>query len=196
VVEDSATELAAHEAAAKEEEAAKLKAEEEAAEAKAQEDEEAAKAKAAAEEVARLKAEEEEAGKAQAEAAAAKLEAEEAAARLQAEEEAEAGLALRRKWQAEAAAAQAEEEAAIDECASEPCVNGATCMDALLAYACACAAGFEGDHCDGDVDECASEPYEGASMPFRPGMHGPYRDSPCKREVLVWLRKHDTVAPS
>ena len=46
----------------------------------------------------------------------------------------------------------------VDECASTPCRNGATCSDRLEAYTCLCASGFRGDVCENDVDECASEP--------------------------------------
>lgn len=30
----------------------------------------------------------------------------------------------------------------IDECASNPCVNGATCVDAINGYSCRCQAGY------------------------------------------------------
>lgn len=36
----------------------------------------------------------------------------------------------------------------IDECESSPCVNGATCMDALAAYTCECTEGWTGAICD------------------------------------------------
>lgn len=32
----------------------------------------------------------------------------------------------------------------INECASSPCQNGATCQDKLAQYACACASGYTG----------------------------------------------------
>ena len=34
-----------------------------------------------------------------------------------------------------------------DECASNPCQNGATCADAVNSYTCNCAAGYEGTLC-------------------------------------------------
>ena len=46
----------------------------------------------------------------------------------------------------------------INECASEPCQNGATCQDGIDGYECDCAAGYEGVHCQTDTDECASDP--------------------------------------
>ena len=36
----------------------------------------------------------------------------------------------------------------IDECASNPCHNGATCADGINMYVCTCAAGYEGTLCD------------------------------------------------
>ena len=35
-----------------------------------------------------------------------------------------------------------------DECESNPCNNGGTCVDDLAFYTCICAAGYEGDQCD------------------------------------------------
>jgi Notch-like protein len=66
----------------------------------------------------------------------------------------------------------------VDECASSPCENGATCSSEVNAYNCACIAGFAngacaydfisavasqctvstGGNCDVDVDECISDP--------------------------------------
>ncbi|XP_070536953.1 fibrillin-1-like [Ptychodera flava] len=45
----------------------------------------------------------------------------------------------------------------IDECASNPCVNG-TCEDRVNAYFCRCEVGFQGQNCDIDINECASNP--------------------------------------
>lgn len=35
----------------------------------------------------------------------------------------------------------------INECASSPCKNGATCKDGVNSYTCTCAAGFTGQNC-------------------------------------------------
>ena len=59
----------------------------------------------------------------------------------------------------------------IDECASNPCfsvginitVNGdaaSICLDGLDSFACMCPAGWGGELCDTEVDECASHPCE------------------------------------
>ena len=36
----------------------------------------------------------------------------------------------------------------INECSSSPCMNGATCTDAVNSYTCACVAGYIGTHCE------------------------------------------------
>lgn len=46
----------------------------------------------------------------------------------------------------------------IDECASEPCQNGALCNDHVGFYTCTCAAGYEGAQCEVDINECESQP--------------------------------------
>ena len=46
----------------------------------------------------------------------------------------------------------------IDECASDPCQNGATCTNLLNAFECECAPGFSGDLCEINIDECLSNP--------------------------------------
>jgi len=48
---------------------------------------------------------------------------------------------------------------AINECESDPCKNGAPCIDGLLEYRCECPTGTYGDpNCDYQVDECSSTP--------------------------------------
>ena len=36
----------------------------------------------------------------------------------------------------------------IEECASNPCQNGATCEEYLLGYECICPPGYNGTHCE------------------------------------------------
>eukprot|EP01048_Picozoa_sp_COSAG05_P012495 COSAG05_NODE_1253_length_5369_cov_14.480674_4_plen_385_part_00 len=45
-----------------------------------------------------------------------------------------------------------------DECASTPCLNGASCTDKVANFTCACRLGFTGVYCAVDVDECSSKP--------------------------------------
>ena len=40
----------------------------------------------------------------------------------------------------------------IDECQKSPCKNGGTCTNKPGGYRCVCAAGFEGDNCDGGLE--------------------------------------------
>ncbi|XP_011663142.2 sushi, von Willebrand factor type A, EGF and pentraxin domain-containing protein 1 [Strongylocentrotus purpuratus] len=43
----------------------------------------------------------------------------------------------------------------INECASDPCQNGATCVDLTGSFQCICASGFSGRDCEIDIDDCA-----------------------------------------
>uniref|UniRef100_A0A8B9RR91 Sushi, nidogen and EGF like domains 1 n=1 Tax=Accipiter nisus TaxID=211598 RepID=A0A8B9RR91_9AVES len=46
----------------------------------------------------------------------------------------------------------------IDECLSQPCLNGGQCKDRIAEFLCLCEPGYTGHHCESDVDECQSEP--------------------------------------
>jgi len=46
----------------------------------------------------------------------------------------------------------------INECASTPCVNGASCADGVNHFVCSCVAGWGGNRCQTDINECASGP--------------------------------------
>ncbi len=43
----------------------------------------------------------------------------------------------------------------INECESNPCKNGAECIDGVNEYTCSCKAGFTGPQCQVNIDECA-----------------------------------------
>ena len=43
----------------------------------------------------------------------------------------------------------------IDECSSNPCVNG-QCDDAVAAYSCACEGGYQGTHCEGKASQIST----------------------------------------
>lgn len=46
----------------------------------------------------------------------------------------------------------------INECASNPCANGSTCIDRINDYTCTCPPGYTGRQCDKPTDRCASLP--------------------------------------
>ena len=52
----------------------------------------------------------------------------------------------------------------IDDCARQPCRNGAACTDGVESFSCSCQQGYVGSTCDLETDECASLPclHEGA----------------------------------
>ncbi|XP_017289522.1 protein crumbs homolog 2a [Kryptolebias marmoratus] len=43
-------------------------------------------------------------------------------------------------------------------CDSDPCLNGAMCEDLFNKFGCVCQAGWEGEQCETDTDDCASQP--------------------------------------
>ncbi|XP_062467113.1 sushi, nidogen and EGF-like domain-containing protein 1 isoform X4 [Pezoporus occidentalis] len=46
----------------------------------------------------------------------------------------------------------------INECQSQPCLNGGQCKDRIAEFLCLCEPGYTGQHCESDTDECQSEP--------------------------------------
>ncbi|XP_014377682.1 sushi, nidogen and EGF-like domain-containing protein 1 isoform X1 [Alligator sinensis] len=46
----------------------------------------------------------------------------------------------------------------IDECRSQPCLNGGSCKDRIAEFLCVCEAGYTGLHCELEIDECQSDP--------------------------------------
>ncbi|XP_065529895.1 sushi, nidogen and EGF-like domain-containing protein 1 isoform X4 [Lathamus discolor] len=46
----------------------------------------------------------------------------------------------------------------INECQSQPCLNGGQCKDRIAEFLCLCEPGYTGQRCESDTDECQSEP--------------------------------------
>ncbi|NXH17708.1 SNED1 protein, partial [Bucco capensis] len=46
----------------------------------------------------------------------------------------------------------------INECQSQPCLNGGQCKDRIAEFLCQCEPGYTGRYCELDIDECQSEP--------------------------------------
>ena len=44
----------------------------------------------------------------------------------------------------------------VSECLSNPCRNGATCVDQYNGFLCQCNPGWQGPLCDEDVNECST----------------------------------------
>lgn len=46
----------------------------------------------------------------------------------------------------------------MNECSSNPCRNGGTCVDKVNAYQCICPSGFTGSNCETNIDDCHGNP--------------------------------------
>jgi len=46
----------------------------------------------------------------------------------------------------------------INDCLSNPCLNGANCVDLKDDYKCECRPGYWGHDCEKEVDDCALRP--------------------------------------
>lgn len=42
----------------------------------------------------------------------------------------------------------------INECESNPCASGSTCMDRIATYSCICQEGLTGTNCEIDINDC------------------------------------------
>lgn len=56
-----------------------------------------------------------------------------------------------------------------DQCADNPCKNGAMCSDSVGGYDCVCKSGFTGVHCEKDQTLCILEKNKGCSQFCKPG---------------------------
>ena len=46
----------------------------------------------------------------------------------------------------------------VNECESNPCLNGGSCEDGVSQFVCNCPAGYGGKRCELNIDECQSNP--------------------------------------
>uniref|UniRef100_A0A182VJ43 Crumbs n=1 Tax=Anopheles merus TaxID=30066 RepID=A0A182VJ43_ANOME len=51
-----------------------------------------------------------------------------------------------------------------DECWSDPCLNGGTCIDGVASYNCTCPDGFLGLNCEENFNECQSNPCQNGGL--------------------------------
>ena len=59
----------------------------------------------------------------------------------------------------------------LNDCASNPCINGGRCSNAKDGYLCDCPLGFVGKNCEKNIDECLSDPcYEGSTCVDKVGI--------------------------
>ncbi|XP_034045954.1 protein Z, vitamin K-dependent plasma glycoprotein a [Thalassophryne amazonica] len=56
-----------------------------------------------------------------------------------------------------------------DQCAEQPCKNGAMCSDSVGGYDCVCKSGFTGIHCETDETVCTLDKVKGCSQFCKPG---------------------------
>ncbi len=54
----------------------------------------------------------------------------------------------------------------IDECATQPCHNNASCSDGINDYTCQCFPGYGGKNCDQDIAECLERPCNNDGLCF------------------------------
>nr|XP_057928912.1 sushi, nidogen and EGF-like domain-containing protein 1 isoform X3 [Doryrhamphus excisus] len=60
----------------------------------------------------------------------------------------------------------------LNECLSQPCLNGGTCHDLEASYLCECEDGFRGKQCHIDINECLSDPCKnGGTCEDQPGFY-------------------------
>lgn len=46
----------------------------------------------------------------------------------------------------------------INECESQPCLHGSTCIDNINSFSCVCTSGWQGPQCQLDTNECEGRP--------------------------------------
>ncbi|XP_041369669.1 uncharacterized protein LOC121383641 [Gigantopelta aegis] len=80
-------------------------------------------------------------------------------------------------------------ETVIDNCASNPCVNG-DCKSSTSGYTCTCHEGYKGDQCESVIDNCASNPCvngdcKSSTSGYTCTCHEGYKGEQCESEKAV-----------
>ncbi|KAK2915733.1 hypothetical protein Q8A67_000107 [Cirrhinus molitorella] len=78
-----------------------------------------------------------------------------------------------------------------DQCADQPCKNGALCSDSVGGYDCICKAGFSGVHCDADQTVCVIDKNKGCSQFCKPG----YQSYECSCAYGWKLQQRENCVP-
>ncbi|KAF3700192.1 Coagulation factor X [Channa argus] len=81
-----------------------------------------------------------------------------------------------------------------DQCAENPCKNGAMCSDSVGGYDCVCKSGFTGVHCENDQTLCPLENNKGCSQFCKPG-YSSYECS-CARGWKLSSRDRNKCEPA
>ncbi|CAM4425102.1 unnamed protein product [Leuciscus chuanchicus] len=79
-----------------------------------------------------------------------------------------------------------------DQCAPQPCKNGAMCADSVGGYDCICKSGFAGIHCETDQTVCVTDKSKGCSQFCKPG----YQSYECSCAYGWKLKQKDKCEPA
>ena len=73
----------------------------------------------------------------------------------------------------------------VDECVSQPCLNGATCLNDINLFQCQCASGWTGDTCQIGKHGLISYTYS-APVSIPSDAHGPWKEICVSSEKQRW----------
>ncbi|XP_016398711.1 protein Z, vitamin K-dependent plasma glycoprotein a [Sinocyclocheilus rhinocerous] len=79
-----------------------------------------------------------------------------------------------------------------DQCAEQPCKNGAMCSDSVGGFDCICKSGFSGIHCETDQTVCVIDKSKGCSQFCKPG----YQSYECSCAYGWKLQQREKCVPA
>uniref|UniRef100_A0A672L5N4 Coagulation factor IX-like n=2 Tax=Sinocyclocheilus grahami TaxID=75366 RepID=A0A672L5N4_SINGR len=79
-----------------------------------------------------------------------------------------------------------------DQCAEQPCKNGAMCSDSVGGFDCICKSGFSGVHCETDQTVCVIDKSKGCSQFCKPG----YQSYECSCAYGWKLQQREKCVPA